>query len=107
MRTQRRLAKFVFPNILLVGKIMTRDRNVMSRVGRVECFYTKLYKASNTNLDFDAWEDVAVSGITRTTVQTNNKNTSVQSMAWMETDYSELTHFRWKIKWRLEHLGVL
>ena len=28
-----------------------------------------------------------------------------QSMAWMETDYSKHTHFRWKIKWRLEHLG--
>ena len=28
-----------------------------------------------------------------------------QSMAWMETDYSK--HFRWKIKWRLEHLGAL
>ena len=25
-----------------------------------------------------------------------------QSMAWMETDYSKHTHFRWKIKWRLE-----
>ena len=30
-----------------------------------------------------------------------------QSMAWMETDYSKHTHFRWKIKWRLEHLGAL
>ena len=30
-----------------------------------------------------------------------------QSMASMETDYSEDTYFRWKIKWRLEHLGVL
>ena len=30
-----------------------------------------------------------------------------QAMAWMETDYSKHTHFRWKIKWRLEHLGVL
>ena len=29
------------------------------------------------------------------------------SMAWMETDYSKRTHFRWKIKWRLEHLGAL
>ena len=25
----------------------------------------------------------------------------------METDYSKHTHFRWKIKWRLEHLGAL
>ena len=30
-----------------------------------------------------------------------------QSMAWMETDYSKHTHFRWKIKWRLEHFGAL
>ena len=30
-----------------------------------------------------------------------------QSMAWMETDYSKHTYFRWKIKWRLEHLGAL
>ena len=30
-----------------------------------------------------------------------------QSMAWMETDYSKHSHFRWKIKWRLEHLGML
>ena len=30
-----------------------------------------------------------------------------QSMAWMEMDYSKHTHFRWKIKWRLEHLSVL
>ena len=30
-----------------------------------------------------------------------------QSMPWMETDYSKHTPFRWKIKWRLEHLGVL
>ena len=30
-----------------------------------------------------------------------------QSMAWMETDYSKPTYFRWKIKWRLEHLGAL
>ena len=28
-------------------------------------------------------------------------------MAWMETDYSKHTQFRWKIKWRLEHLGTL
>ena len=28
-------------------------------------------------------------------------------MAWMETDYSKHTHFRWKIKWWLEHLGAL
>ena len=27
-------------------------------------------------------------------------------MAWMETDYSEHTHFRWKIKWQLGHLGA-
>ena len=25
----------------------------------------------------------------------------------METDYSKHTHFRLKIKWRLEHLGAL
>ena len=25
----------------------------------------------------------------------------------METDYSKHSHFRWKIKWRLEHLGAL
>ena len=25
----------------------------------------------------------------------------------METDYSKHTHFRWKIKWQLEHLGAL
>ena len=25
----------------------------------------------------------------------------------METDYSKHTYFRWKIKWRLEHLGAL
>ena len=25
-------------------------------------------------------------------------------MVWMEADYSK--HFRWKIKWRLEHLGA-
>ena len=30
-----------------------------------------------------------------------------QSMASTETDYSKGTHFRWKIKWRLEHLGAL
>ena len=30
-----------------------------------------------------------------------------QSMAWMETDYLKHMHFRWKIKWRLEHLGAL
>ena len=30
-----------------------------------------------------------------------------QSMARMETDYSKHTHFRFKIKWRLEHLGAL
>ena len=30
-----------------------------------------------------------------------------QSMAWMETDYSKHTHFRWKIKWRLVCLSVL
>ena len=28
-------------------------------------------------------------------------------MAWLETGYSKHTHFRWKIKWRLEHLGAL
>ena len=28
-------------------------------------------------------------------------------MARMETDYSKQTHIRWKIKWRLEHLGAL
>ena len=28
-------------------------------------------------------------------------------MVWMETDYLKHTHFRWKIKWRLEHLGEL
>ena len=28
-------------------------------------------------------------------------------MDWMETDYSKHTHFRWEIKWRLEHLGAL
>ena len=30
-----------------------------------------------------------------------------QSMAWMETDYSKHMYFRWKVKWRLEHLGAL
>ena len=30
-----------------------------------------------------------------------------QSMAWIETDYSKHTHFRWKIKWRLDYLGAL
>ena len=34
------------------------------------------------------------------------------SMAWMEMDYTKHTHFRWridkwKINWRLEHLGAL
>ena len=28
-------------------------------------------------------------------------------MAWLETDYLKHSHFRWKIKWRLEHLGAL
>ena len=28
-------------------------------------------------------------------------------MAWMKTDYSKCTYFRWKIKWRLEYLGAL
>ena len=28
-------------------------------------------------------------------------------MARMETDHSKQTHIRWKIKWRLEHLGAL
>ena len=28
-------------------------------------------------------------------------------MAWMETDYSKHTYFRWKKKWRLELLGAL
>ena len=28
-------------------------------------------------------------------------------MAWMETDYSKHTYFRWKVKWWLEHLGAL
>ena len=30
-----------------------------------------------------------------------------QSMAWMETDYSKHTYFRWKVEWRLEQLGAL
>ena len=30
-----------------------------------------------------------------------------QSTAWMETTYSKHRHFRWKIKWRLEHLDAL
>ena len=30
-----------------------------------------------------------------------------QSMTWMEMDYSKHAHFRWKTKWRLEHLGAL
>ena len=28
-------------------------------------------------------------------------------MAWMETNYSKDTHFLWKIRWWLEHLGAL
>ena len=28
-------------------------------------------------------------------------------MAWMETYYQKHTHFRWNIKWRLEHLGPI
>ena len=28
-------------------------------------------------------------------------------MAWMEMDYSKNTYFRWKVKWRLEHLSAL
>ena len=28
-----------------------------------------------------------------------------QSMAWMETDYSKHTYFRWKITLRLRHLA--
>ena len=28
-------------------------------------------------------------------------------MTWIETDYSKHSHFRWKTKWRLEHLGTL
>ena len=28
-------------------------------------------------------------------------------MTWMETDYSKHAHIRWKVKWRLEHLGTL
>ena len=27
-------------------------------------------------------------------------------MTWMEMDYSKDMHFRWKIKWQLEDLGV-
>ena len=27
-------------------------------------------------------------------------------MAWMKTDYSKDTPFRWKMKWRLEHVGA-
>ena len=30
-----------------------------------------------------------------------------QLMAWMETDYSKHTYFRWKVNWWLEHLGML
>ena len=30
-----------------------------------------------------------------------------QLMAWMEMGYSKHTYFRWKIKWRLEHLDTL
>ena len=30
-----------------------------------------------------------------------------QLMPWMETNCSKHTYFRWKIKWWLEHLGVL
>ena len=30
-----------------------------------------------------------------------------QSKAWMETDYSKHTYFRWNVKWRMEHLGAL
>ena len=30
-----------------------------------------------------------------------------QSIAWMEADYLKHTHFQWKAKWRLEHLGSL
>ena len=30
-----------------------------------------------------------------------------QLMAWMEMDYSKHAHFRWKIRWWLEHLGLL
>ena len=28
-------------------------------------------------------------------------------MAWMETDCSKHTYIRWKVKWRLQHLGAL
>ena len=30
-----------------------------------------------------------------------------QLITWMEMDYSKDTHFQWKIKWQLEHLGAL
>ena len=30
-----------------------------------------------------------------------------QLMALMEMDHSKHMHFQWKIKWWLEHLGVL
>ena len=30
-----------------------------------------------------------------------------QLMAWIETDNSKYTHFRWKIKWRLGNLGTV
>ena len=30
-----------------------------------------------------------------------------QSMAWMVYDCSKHMHFRWKVKWWLEHLGAL
>ena len=33
--------------------------------------------------------------------------TRKQALAWMDTDYSKHTHFRRKIKWRLEHLVAL
>ena len=33
--------------------------------------------------------------------------TRKQSIAWMEMDYSKHMYFRWKIKWWLEHLGML
>ena len=28
-------------------------------------------------------------------------------MAWIETDYSKGTPFRWNLKWLLDHLGAL
>ena len=28
-------------------------------------------------------------------------------MVWIQKDYSKDTYFRWKIKWRQEHLGAL